>query len=115
MVIKIICRILTFTFYSSAKEKRTAKLNERENPTLSTAAFTLLLPGRVLDISALNSQHKFRDRGKKQGAVEAIEHLEEAGLGVVQKERATRGTAMVSTLYSDNKIYTSITKFVCYN
>ena len=47
--------------------------------------------------------------------MEAIEHLEEAGLGVVQKERATRGTAMVSTLYSDNKIYTSITKFVCYN
>ena len=58
----------------------------------------LTLPGKVLDISALNSQHKFRDRGKKQGAVEAIEHLEEAGLGIIHKEWATRGTAMVSVI-----------------
>ena len=68
----------------------------KENPIHGTAAFMLTLPGKVLDISALNSQHKFRDRGKKQGAVDAIEHLQEVGLGVVHKERATRGTAMVS-------------------
>ncbi len=58
----------------------------------------LMLPGRILDISALNSQHKFRDRGKKQGAVNAIEHLEEAGLGVIHTEWATRGMALVSKI-----------------
>ena len=31
-----------------------------------TAAFILTPPGKVLDISALNSQHKFRDRGKSR-------------------------------------------------
>lgn len=60
----------------------------------------LTLPGKMLDISALNSQHKFRDRGKKQGAVDAIEHLEEAGLGIVHRERATRGTALVSITFA---------------
>ena len=65
----------------------------------------LSLPGKVLDISALNSQHKFRDRGKKQGAVDAIQHLEEAGLGVVHKERATRGTALVSVTCFANMMY----------
>ena len=67
-----------------------------------TASFILTLPGKILDISALNSQHKFRDRGKKQGAVDAIEHLEEAGLGIVHRERATRGTALVSITIGAN-------------
>ena len=39
VVIKIICRILTFTFYSSAKEKRTAKLNEREKSNTKYCSF----------------------------------------------------------------------------
>ena len=30
--------------------------------------------------------------------MEAIEHLEEAGLGIIHKERGTRGTAMVSVI-----------------
>ena len=59
----------------------------------------LTLPGKILDISTLNNQRKFRDRGKKQGAVDAIEHLQETGLGVVHKERATWGTSLVSTMY----------------
>ena len=63
------------------------------------AIFMLTLPGKILDISPLNNQHKFRDRGKKQGAVDAIEHLQETGLGVVHKERATRGTSLVVLLF----------------
>ena len=59
----------------------------------------LTLPGKVLDISALNNQHKFWDRGKKQGAVDAIKHLQETGLGMVHKQHATRGTLLVSTMY----------------
>lgn len=83
--------------FQTAKEKGAAGgSGEKENIVHGTAAFILTLPGKVLDISALNSQHKFRDRGKKQGAVDAIEYLEEAGLGIIHKERATRGTAMVS-------------------
>ena len=54
----------------------------------------LLLPGKVLDISALNTSHKFRGEGNK-GAVAAINELETADLGVVKEERATRGTTKV--------------------
>ena len=60
-----------------------------------TAGYVLLLPGKVLDISALNTSHKFRGRGNKEGAVAAINELETAGLGVVKEERATRGTTKV--------------------
>ena len=60
-----------------------------------TAAYVLLLPGKVLDISALNTSHKSRGRGNKEGAVAAIYELEAAGLGVVKEERATRGTTKV--------------------
>ena len=83
-------------FFKQPKIKEQQVDRDKENIVHSTAAFILTLPGKVLDISALNSQHKFRDRGKKQGAVDAIEHLEEAGLGIIHKERAT---AMVSTMY----------------
>ena len=83
--------------FQTAKEKGAAGgSGEKENIVHSIAAFILTLPGKVLDISALNSQHQFQERGKKQGAVDAIEHLEEAGLGIIHKERATRATAMVS-------------------
>ena len=56
---------------------------------------SLLLPGKVLDISALNTSHKFRGRGNKEGAVAAIHELQAAGLGTVKEERATRGTTKV--------------------
>lgn len=37
--------------------------------------------------------------------MDAIQHLEEAGLGVVHKERATRGTALVSVTCFANMMY----------
>ena len=83
--------------FNTAKEKGGG--GGKETLLHSTAAFMLTLHGKILDISALNTQYKFRDRGKKQGAVDAIEHLQEAGLGVVHKERATRGTSLVSISY----------------
>ena len=69
--------------------------------TSETASFILLLPGKVLDISALNTSHKFKNRGNKAGAVAAIKELEAAGLGAVKEEPATRGTSIVrySTTY----------------
>ena len=63
--------------------------------TTETASFILLLPGKLLDISALNTSHKFRNHGNKEGAVAAIKELEAAGLGVVKEEKATRGTSKV--------------------
>ena len=85
--------------FNTAKEKGGGGGGGSASLLHSTAAFMLTLPGKILDISALNNQHKFQDRGKKQGAVDAIEHLQETGLGVVHKERATRGTSLVSTMY----------------
>ena len=45
-----------------------------------------------LENSPLNTAHKFRGRGNKDGAVAAIRDLEEAGLGSVIEYKATRGT-----------------------
>lgn len=89
----------------TAKENGQGGQRGKGTPLHDTASFMLTLPGKILDISALNSQHKFRDRGKKQGAVDAIEHLEEAGLGIVHRERATRGTALVSMFCAIGKIW----------
>ena len=55
-----------------------------------TAAYVLLLPGKVLSISTLNTSHKFRGRGNKEGAVAAIQELEAVGLGNVKEEGYTR-------------------------
>ncbi len=55
----------------------------------------LTLPGKVLDISQLNTQRKFKNYGNKDGAVAAIKFLEQCDLGVVREERATRGTSKV--------------------
>ena len=53
----------------------------------SVAAYCLLLPGKQLHISALLAAKHFRDKGNKEGAVRAIKHLEEAGLGVVVEQK----------------------------
>ncbi len=98
------CTVLQWYIFHAHNHFQTAKQKaggpgDKETLLRGTAAFMITLPGKILDISALNSQHKFRDRRKKQGAVDAIGHLEEAGLGVIHKERATRGTALVSIIY----------------
>ena len=67
--------------------------------TKETASYVLLLPGKILDISALNTAHKFRGRGNKDGAVAARRDLEEAGLGSVIEDKATRGTNKVQQIF----------------
>ncbi len=86
------CTVLQWYIFHAHNHFQTAKQKgggpgDKETLLHGTAAFMLTLPGKILDISALNSQHKFRDRGKKQGAVDAIGHLEEAGLGVIHKDQ----------------------------
>ena len=66
------------------------------------AAYVLTLPGKILDISVLNTSRKFREFGNKEGVVAAIEFLQECGTGVVHTEKATRGTSKVDTLMMAN-------------
>ena len=60
-----------------------------------TATYVLTLPGKVLDISELNSKHKFRKYGNKPRAVAAIKQLEGKGLGEVIEKKCTRGAPLV--------------------
>ena len=61
----------------------------------SNATFSLLLPGDVLDLTALNNQRKFRDKGNKAGAKRGWALLEQSGLGELKEKRPRRGTDMV--------------------
>ena len=60
------------------------------------ATFCLLLPGKILNISALLASKVFRDKGNKDGAVRAIKMLEEAGIGRVIEDKPPRGATVVS-------------------
>lgn len=44
-------------------------------------AFCLTLPGKVLNLSDLSAGKKFRSRGWKAGALEAMRNLQADGLG----------------------------------
>ncbi len=54
----------------------------------AVAMFCLILPDKVLHISALLAAKRFRDKGNKDGAVKAIKMLESAGLGTVRVQTA---------------------------
>ena len=54
--------------------------NSSKSAPISTEAFCLTLPGRILNITALNYAKKFRNRGNKGGALQVLERLED-GLG----------------------------------
>ena len=69
--------------------------NAEESKIRRNAAFTLLLPGKVLHLSALIVSRKFRDRGNKAGALEAMNHLEDCGLGKLFGANSARGTDKV--------------------
>ena len=63
----------------------------------STAAYCLSkLPGKVLELSALLANKKFRGRGNKEGALAAFHQLQGVGLGKLSTTSATRGASSVS-------------------
>ena len=62
------------------------------------AAFSLLLPGKMLHLNALLVMRKFRDRGNKAGAVRGFELLERQGLGVLISTKLQRGANMVKLI-----------------
>ena len=57
--------------------------------------FTLLLPGKAIDISAVCKAKKFKDKGNKPAAIEACRRLEKEGLGTLHELGSSRGTPMV--------------------
>ena len=63
--------------------------------TARTAAFSLLLPGKVLHLNDLSHLRKFRDRGNKPGAVRGFELLQENELGKLVSIKPQRGATMV--------------------
>ena len=63
---------------------------------ISNATYTLALPGRILDLSTLLSNKKYRNQGNKVGALAAKKKLENDGLGKIKKKEAHRGASAVS-------------------
>ena len=58
----------------------------------SNEAFVLMLPGKQLDVSFLvNTKKKFRNRGGRDGALEAMKNLENSGIGklIVKKSKGS--------------------------
>ena len=54
----------------------------------------LTLPGSQLDVSVMLKDKKFRGRGNKEGALQALRKLDEDGLGKLQ-EKQTKGSIKV--------------------
>ena len=53
--------------------------------------YCLLLPGKVLYLSPLLAAKKFRNKGNKSGALTALRHLEQEGLGKLKEVGASTG------------------------
>ena len=67
-----------------------------DSSKMSNAAYTLALLGRILDLSTLSSNKKYRNRSNKDGALAAMKKLENDGLGKIKKKEAHRVASAVS-------------------
>ena len=67
-----------------------------DDSLINNAAYTLLQPGKVLDLSIMLKNKKYQNRGQKEGAVKAMKKLEADGFGVLKKKEMHRGTSAVS-------------------
>ena len=65
------------------------------NEAERNAAFSLLLPGKVLYLNALSHLRKFRDRGNKAGAMRGFKVLQENELGKLESIKPQRGATWV--------------------
>lgn len=71
----------------------------------SNATFSLLLPGNILDLTALNNQCKFRDKGNKAGAKLGWDLLQQCSLGELKQKKARHGTDMVKHKYTKTSFH----------
>lgn len=69
--------------------------NAQDSQAHDNAAYSLLLPGRILYLSALLVQTKFRGRGNKAGALAGWILLQEGGLAKLVEKKHGRGTDKV--------------------
>ena len=67
-----------------------------DDSLINNGAYTLLLPGKVLDLSTMLKNKKYQNRGQKEGAVKAMNKLEADGLGELKRKEMHRGTSAVS-------------------
>ena len=82
----------------------------------TNATFSLLLPGSILDLTALNQQRKFRDKGNKYGAKLGWQLLQQCGLGELEETKARRGTDMVIIYYqSVQAFYVKLPCLMCFH
>ena len=79
-------------FGISLPESTKLPLSEDTTEAHRNAAFSLLLPGKVLHLNALLHM---RDKGNKAGAVRGLQLLESEGLGNLISTRLQRGANMV--------------------
>ena len=77
-------------------EHSTEDIAEEKDNDFRSAVLSLTLPGKVLNMSALVHQRKFRYTGNKTGGLQGWKRLESDGLGVVIERKAIRGTDKVS-------------------
>ena len=70
-------------------------MSEDQLDNLDVFGYTIPLPGKAFDISAIVKANKFKNRGNKPGALEACKRLEETGMGKLVELGESRGTAMV--------------------
>ncbi len=71
----------------------------------SNATFSLLLPGKILNLTVISQLKKCRGRGNKPAAKECWKMLHDAGLGTLRENKARRGTDLVSSNLITTKIY----------
>lgn len=77
-----------------------------KSPDHASAAFSLLLPGEVLHLSAILVAKKLRPiNGNKESAVRGFRILEEAGLGRLVELNPQRGATMVCKSISFAKVH----------
>ena len=77
-----------------------------KSPDHAIAAFSLLLPGEVLHLSAILVAKKLRPiNGNKESAVRGFRILEEAGLGRLVELNPQRGATMVCKSNSFAKVH----------
>ena len=70
--------------------------NCEDDVVMDNAAFTILQPGKVLDLSMMLKNKKYQNHGQKDAAVIAMKRLEVDGLGTLKKKDMHRGASAVS-------------------
>ena len=68
----------------------------------STEAFCLTLQGHQLNLSALLKEKKFRHRGHKEGALQAMRNLMQDDMGKLE-ESSVKGSVRVSIMYNNGQ------------